>query len=303
MTRRLADLAAAARRLATGDLSASVPVTSRDEIGELAGVFNEMGPQLNERLRLKEDFRLASGVQKTLLPQSPPVLPGLEMAGAVFFCDETGGDYFDFLSFPGHEEDMCDIVIGDVCGHGVTAALLMAILRGLLRGLGGPETGPAALLTQVNRLFCKDTGLSGSFVTLLHIRVILGNEQSPGRVIWSRAGHDPAMLYDPASDSFSETEAEGVPLGVLSEFAYEENEGPGLLPGQVLVMATDGAWEARNPAGEMFGKERLRQVIRLHADKPMQVLIEAVQDAVTTFLGDGSPEDDVTVVAVKALER
>ncbi|EPR43085.1 serine phosphatase [Desulfovibrio sp. X2] len=299
LTQRLAGLAAAARRLASGDLSAFVPVTSRDEIGELAQTFNEMGPQLDERLRLKQDVRLAREVQETLLPQSPPSLPGLDMAGAVSFCDATGGDYFDFLPYPGGGP--CDVVLADVSGHGVSAALLTAVLRGLLRGRGGPEVSPAALLTRVNRLFSEDTSVSGSFVVMLHVRVEPGGPGRPARLAWCRAGLDPALLYDPAADAFSETLGEGVPLGVLPDHVYAEGEGASLLPGQVLVMATDGVWEARDTAGEMFGKQRLREVVRAHAGESAQDLVAAVHAAVRDFLGEAPQEDDVSVVAVKAL--
>ncbi len=301
VTRPVTALCGAARKLAEGDLTARAPVSGRDELADLAQAFNDMAPQLSERLRLKQDMLLAMEVQQNLLPKAPPHLAGLDIAGATFYCDETGGDYFDYLQFSPQNSHGCDVALGDVTGHGISAALFMATGRALLRGRVGAESGPAALLTLVNSLLCQDTSDSGRFITLFYLRLEAGGLAPAGSLIWSRAGHDPALLYDPATDAFEELMGPGIPLGVMEDFAYTEQHRPGLRPGQVLVIGTDGIWEARNPDDAMYGKKRFREVLRRHASATAEAIIAAVHQDVTDFQAGAPRDDDITLVVVKAL--
>ncbi|MHC1789698.1 SpoIIE family protein phosphatase [Solidesulfovibrio sp.] len=301
VTRPLTGLSTAAARLAEGDLEARVPVLGRDELGLLAESFNTMAPKLAERLRLKQDMLLAKEVQQNLLPKAPPHLPGIDLAGATIFCDETGGDYFDYLSFAPTANGGCDIIVGDATGHGIAAALFMATGRALLRGGQGVGCGPAALLTLANGLLWQDTADSGRFITLYFLRLEGGGLAPRGRLRWSRAGHDPAMLYDPATNSFKELLGPGLPLGVLPDHIYTEQSCPGLTPGQVLLLGTDGIWEARNPADAMYGKERLREVVRRHAAQSAEAIVAAVHADVAAFQAEAPRDDDITLVVVKAV--
>jgi sigma-B regulation protein RsbU (phosphoserine phosphatase) len=301
VTRPVTALCDVAGRLAEGDLAARAPVTGKDELATLAETFNAMAPKLSERLRLKQDMLLAMEVQQNLLPKVPPSLPGLSVAGATFFCDETGGDYFDYLQFTPRDGAGCDVALGDATGHGIAAALFMATGRALLRGGLGGDPGPAALLTLVNGLLCRDTSDSGRFLTLFFLRLEGGGLAPEGRLVWSRAGHDPALLFDPATDVFEELMGPGLPLGVMPEYVYEEQARPGLTPGQVLALGTDGIWEARNPAGEMYGKDRLRDVLRRRAADSAEAIVAAVHQDVTDFQDGSSNDDDLTLVVIKAL--
>jgi sigma-B regulation protein RsbU (phosphoserine phosphatase) len=301
VTRPLTGLTNAATRLAEGDMEARAPAGGRDELGMLAATFNAMAPKLAERLRLKQDMLLAKEVQQNLLPKAPPHLPGLDLAGTTIFCDETGGDYFDYLSFAQAPGGGCDIIVGDATGHGIAAALFMATGRALLRGGQGVGCGPAALLTLANTLLWQDTADSGRFITLYFLRLEDGGLAPGGRLVWSRAGHDPAMLYDPATDCFVELLGPGLPLGVLPDHVYSEQSCPGLRPGQVLLLGTDGIWEARNLTDEMYGKDRLREVVRRHAGGTAADLVAAVHADVAAFQAGSPRDDDITVVALKAL--
>ncbi|KHK02741.1 SpoIIE family protein phosphatase [Desulfovibrio sp. TomC] len=300
VTRPLTGLSAAAARLAEGDFEARAPVTGQDELGLLAQTFNTMAPKLAERLRLKQDMQLAKEVQQNLLPKAPPHLPGLDLAGATIFCDETGGDYFDYLSFAPAPDGGCDIIVGDATGHGIAAALFMATGRALLRGGQGAGSGPAALLTLANVLLWQDTADSGRFITLYFLRLEGGGLAPKGRLVWSRAGHDPAMVYDPATDSFVELLGPGLPLGVLPDYSYEEQSCPGLSPGQLLLLGTDGIWEARNPADAMYGKDRFREVVRRHANLSAEAIVAAVHADVAAFQESAPRDDDITLVVLKA---
>jgi sigma-B regulation protein RsbU (phosphoserine phosphatase) len=301
VTRPLTGLTVAAGKLAEGDLDARAPVGGRDELGQLAAAFNAMAPKLAERMRLKQDMLLAKEVQQNLLPKAPPHLPGLDMAGATIFCDETGGDYFDYLGFAEAPHGGCDVIVGDATGHGIAAALFMATGRALLRGGQGLGCGPAALLTLANALLWQDTADSGRFITLYFLRLEGGGLAPYGRLTWARAGHDPAMLYDPARDDFVELLGQGLPLGVLPDHVYAEQSCPGLTPGQVLLLGTDGIWEARDAGDAMYGKDRLREVIRRHAGGTAAELVAAVHADVAAFQAGAPRDDDITVVAIKAL--
>lgn len=296
VTRPVKELAEAARRLAGGDFSVRVAPRGQDELGELARSFNDMAPQLLERVKLKNDMTLAMEVQQNLLPGRPPALPGLDIAAMSLYCDETGGDYFDFLEFNQDDASHADIVVGDVTGHGVSAALFMATGRALLRGRAMDQPGPGALLTEVNGLLCQDTHLTGRFITLFFLRL----DRTAGELVWCRAGHDPGLLYDPAADGFEQLMGNGIPLGAFADWTYTEERRPWLTPGQVLVLYTDGIHEARNRSDVMYGKERMEAVVRREAGGAASAVINALVADLREFKAGLPLEDDVTLVVIKA---
>jgi len=299
VTKPVRELAEAARKLASGDFSARVTPYGRDELAEMAASFNDMAPQLVERMKLKNDMALAMEVQQHLLPGRPPAMEGMDIAALSLYCDETGGDYFDFLEFAQDDASHADIVIGDVTGHGVSAALFMATGRALLRGRAVGQPGPGALLTEVNDLLCQDTHLTGRFITLFFLRL----DRAAKEMVWCRAGHDPGMLYDPAADAFALLQGSGIPLGAVPDWSYEEMRRPWLVPGQVLVLFTDGIHEARNPADDMYGKERMEAVIRREAAGPASAIVNALVADLKEFKAGLPLEDDVTLVVIKATDE
>jgi phosphoserine phosphatase RsbU/P len=299
VTRPVQELAAAARKLASGDFSAAVPPGGNDEFGELARSFNDIAPQLSERMKLKNDMTLAMEVQQNLLPGRPPAMEGMDISALSLYCDDTGGDYFDFLEFAQDDAAHADIVVGDVTGHGVSAALFMATGRALLRGRAMDQPGPGALLTEVNTLLCQDTHLSGRFITLFFLRL----DRAANELVWCRAGHDPGMLYDPATDTFEQLMGNGIPLGAVADWTYEEQRRAWLQPGQVLVVYTDGIHEARNDHDEMYGKDRMAEVVRREASRPASAIVNALVADLREFKGGLHLEDDVTLVVIKATEK
>lgn len=296
IARPVMELAAAARKLASGDFSTRVKPCGRDEIGELANSFNDMAPQLLERVKLKNDMALAMEVQQNLLPGRPPTVDGLDVAALSLYCDETGGDYFDFLEFSQDDAAHADVVVGDVTGHGVSAALFMATGRALLRGRAMDRPGPGALLTEVNNLLCQDTHMTGRFITLFFLRLDLAAKE----ILWCRAGHDPGLLYDPATDAFDQLMGSGIPLGAMAEWDYEEQRRAWFRPGQVLVLYTDGIHEARGATDGMYGKERMEEIIRREAAGPASAIVNALVADLREFKAGAHLEDDVTLVVIKA---
>jgi sigma-B regulation protein RsbU (phosphoserine phosphatase) len=279
-------------RVSQGDLTRSVPVATNDEFGVIAGHTNTMIERLRHRLELITALKLAEEVQQNLLPQEPPSLPGLDIAGTSIYCDETGGDYFDYLKLP---DGRLGVVVADASGHGVGAALLMTTARALLRQRVAMTGDLAHIVSDVNQELFRDVQESGRFITMFLLEI----DPAAKTLRWVRGGHDPAILYDAAADTFSELAGEGMALGVKKNFPFQEFTRDGWTPGSVIIVGTDGIRETHNEENEMFGLDRLREVIRKHAAEPAEKIQEGVIDSLRIFQGEAPQEDDITLVVVK----
>jgi predicted ATPase/serine phosphatase RsbU (regulator of sigma subunit) len=236
-------------------------------------------------------LNLAQEVQQNLLPQRPPRLESIDVAGRSLYCDETGGDYFDFFEL---SDNRMGVVVGDVTGHGVSAALLMASVRGFLRARATQSESAADIISGVNRLTSVDTAETGQFMTLFYLVLELQSR----RINWVRAGHDPGLLYCPAADRFEELSGTGLALGVDKDWEFE-GYSRFVKPGQIVLLTTDGIFEAHNPAGEMFGKARFKEIVRQNYGLEAEGLRKAIFQAVTEFRGAEPQEDDITLVILK----
>jgi sigma-B regulation protein RsbU (phosphoserine phosphatase) len=281
-------------RVTQGDLSKLVPVATNDEFGVIAGHTNLMIHGLRHRLKMITALKLAEELQQHFLPQKPPDHPGLEVSGTSVYCDETGGDYYDYLKLP---NGRLGVVVADSADHGVGSALHMTTARAFLLFGAREYSGPANLLTDVNRFLTRDSVETGRFMTLFFLEI-----DSRAKILrWVRAGHDPALLYDPGKDSFSELDGEGMALGVVEDFHFQEYTHDGWAAGSVVVVGTDGVYEASNGERQMFGRERLRELIRQHAAESAEAIQRVIIDTLRTFRGDAPQEDDITLVVVKLL--
>lgn len=278
-----------------GNFDDQVPVTSNDEIGYTGDVINQMTEGLKERERLRLSMLLAREVQQNLLPGRPPDIKGLDLAGASQYCDETGGDYYDFMALAGDSCYQVGVVIGDVAGHGVSSALLMASTRAFLRQRASLAGGLDAIVSDVNCQLSMDVAASGQFMTLFMLLI----DPDRGRIEWVRAGHDPAILYDPAGDRFDELTGTGLPLGIDATGAYAVQRREDLVDGTIVFLGTDGIWETFNTRGEMFGKERLFSIIRANARNSAEAIQTRILAAWQDFRGTTTLEDDATLVIVK----
>ncbi|MEM8757098.1 MAG: SpoIIE family protein phosphatase [Planctomycetota bacterium] len=304
ITKPIRELATTAQRISEGDLEATADVRSGDEIGTLAESFNGMVPKLKDRLRVLESLALASEVQQHLLPKAPPSIEGLEIAARSVYCDETGGDYHDFYTLDKYgaapaagPATRCGVVVGDVTGHGIASALLMTTARALLR-IGVTESaGPADALTRVNRHLENDSK-SGRFMTLFYLVI----DTAARRCTWASAGHDAAIVYHSGEQRFSEFEGADIPLGIDGSWAFTERSAD-LPDGSVIVIGTDGIWEARNGDGDMFGKDRLRAVVAERSGEPAAAIADAVLGVLAEFRGGAHQADDITLMVIKTAER
>ncbi len=244
-----------------------------------------------QRDRLQQSLNLAKEVQQSLLPKENPRIPHLDIAGKSVYCDETGGDYYDFLDLG---KEKIGIIVGDVSGHGIQSALLMTTVRGSLRQRILKPDSLAMMISDLNRQFYTDVEISCDFMTLFICEIDTRN-----RILrWVRAGHDPATVYDIASDTFLELGGKGSPLGVEKDTQYEENSGK-IESHQILVIGTDGIWESPDPDGKRFGHDKFKDIIRSSADLPAKRIAEKVIKSVQRFSHPLKSEDDITLVVVK----
>ena len=293
ITARIGEISSAANDLARGRFGSPLPVISNDEVGELAESFNAMTSQLRQRLALQEAIGLAREVQQNLLPQEDYISDYLEVSGVSLYCDETGGDYFDIV--PKESDGRVDIIVGDVVGHGVGAALLMTTVRALIRSRLLTDNSLATALNRVNRILCRDTERSGNFVTLFCLEVDYSN-RSLG---WVRCGHDPAVVFCPGTDMFHELKGEGIAMGVDPDLDYTYNEIPFPCEPQVILIASDGAWEVENEAGEQFGRERMNCLLAKASEGSPSEILQFIVREIKNFAGTRPRQDDITLAVVK----
>jgi sigma-B regulation protein RsbU (phosphoserine phosphatase) len=282
-------------RVEKGDLTATVTVKSNDELGALGENFNQMTEGLKDRYRLRQSLDLAKEVQQNLLPAKNPQFPGLDITGKSIYCDETGGDYYDFFDTAGTNEKKYGVVIGDVSEHGIPSALLMASARAFMRQRTALSGSIAEMVGDVNRQLTRDVEDTGRFITLFYLQIDMNNRS----LSWVRAGHEPAMLYDPKSDRFEELSGRGIALGVDASWQYTEKSRPDLAAGQIILLSTDGIWEARNQKGEMFGRQAIYQTIRQNSHLPAAKIQDAILKALHQFQQGVAPADDITLVIIK----
>jgi len=272
-------------------------VVSHEDITALKLAEESLRKREKERDRLRHSLELAKEVQQKLLPKSNPRIAGLEVAGKSIYCDETGGDYYDFIELRGDANEKLGVVVGDVAGHGISSALLMATVRSALRQRLALPGSIAQIMADVNRQLVVDFADSGQFVTLFYLAV-----DPIGQVLeWVRAGHEPAIFYDPETNAFLELAGSGMALGVDKHCRYEENRMEGFHRGGIIVMGTDGVWEARNEKGQMFGRTAIYDVIRDNSAAGAGGIMEAILSRIKKFRKTEQPEDDVTLVVVKKM--
>lgn len=299
LTRPIRKLASAAGDLARGNYDAKVDIRTGDELQDLAAAFNDMGPKLAEREKMKRSLELARQVQQHLLPGQAPKLPGFDIAGLNIPCDETGGDYYDFIELADLGPGKVAVALGDVTGHGIGAALLMASARSALRSQV-PNHGEAldALFERVNASLVRDTS-EGRFMTLFYGLL----DAEPRTLRWASGGHDPAIWLRKANGTIEElTNPAGIPLGILEDAPFGQAGPIEMASGDIIVVGTDGIWEAADSSGKLFGKVRLREVLSGKAGDGAEEICQAVVEAVKKFRADRPQIDDITLVVIKATE-
>lgn len=252
----------------------------------------ELHEQLIEKKRLQGQLETARQVQLELLPPTDPALAGFDISAYNFPSDEVSGDYYDWVRI---YEDQIAVVIADVSGKGVPAAILMAFLRASLRAASHIGYATHISMAKVNYLLWESIERN-QFVTAIYGILDASNKT----LSYSNAGHNPPLLIRATGEVGFLDQGEQ-PLGMFQSTRYHENHVV-LGPGDVFVLYTDGATEAASPTGEEFGRERLAEAVTRSIDKPAREMIASIQMSVLEWTASAGAEDDVTFFVIKALD-
>jgi serine phosphatase RsbU (regulator of sigma subunit) len=248
--------------------------------------------QAEKALRETNDqIRAAREIQQRLFPASSPCLPGLDIAGASFPAEATGGDYFDYIPLP---DGSLGVAISDVTGHGFGPALVMASTRAYLRALMQTHTDVATVLRLANRVLVSDVG-NDRFVTLLLARL----DPATRTLSYANAGHPAGYVLDALGLVKRPLGSTAIPLGIQPEGDFPAGDPVQLVPGDLLVLLTDGVVETRAPDNSAFGTQRVFDVCRLYRHDPAHLIVTNLYYAVRAFAQNAPQVDDITVVVIK----
>ena len=295
LTRNLSRLSDGVNRIAQGDYRTRVEVSSKDEIGRLAGAFNRMAADVErhqrsavEQERLRGELALGRQIQHDMLPQGPLRLGLTEIRGVSVPAREVGGDFLNYFQTPGGK---IALVVGDVSGKGVGAALLMANLQASLRTRLALGQDLAVLARQLDTDIEAST--PGSVYSTLFVALL---DPETRELEYVNAGHNPQFVLR-ASDGLERMESTGLPIGLLAGRGYGERR-VALAPGDVIFFYTDGCVEAENAAGEMFGAARLEELLSSRPIGSTHDILARVEHAVMEFRAGREAFDDATMMVV-----
>ena len=307
ITSSIHELFMGTERVRHGDFAHRIEVQSNDQLGELAGSFNQMTGSIEgllqtaaEKKRLEEELRIARAIQMSLLPRGPLDVPGLGITALCVPAREVGGDYYDFFHLSG---DRLGILIADVSGKGTSAALYMAELKGLVLALSQRYDSPRELLIEVNRIISEHLD-SRSFITITYAVIDL----HAGVMTFCRAGHTPLIFLPGPSSTLPSVRVlvpNGMVLGLRIEGAADkfsellEEERVDLSAGDVIVLYTDGITEAMNVESDLFGDTRLSRIVEEHGHLDSGELRERIMREIEAFVGVADQHDDMTMILLK----
>ncbi len=287
------------RALGEQRLEYRIPIHGDDELWDAASAFNRMAEGLErarevqkERDRLESELDLARRIQQRLLPAAPPQVPGLEVAGHSEPAREVGGDYYDHIPLG---DGRVLLVIADVSGKGVPAALLMSAFRASLMSQDVDRSQPDEVAGRLNAFLHRSVD-PGKFVTAF-VGFLDGRT---GRFVYANAGHNPPALVR-ADGTVEWLATGGLILGILPESRFESGEAT-LAPGDLLVLYTDGVTEGADAATEQFGEDRLVQALLRRRGESCDAIANGVVREVRAFEGETGPADDITMLVARRSE-
>ncbi|HZB25053.1 MAG TPA: SpoIIE family protein phosphatase [Vicinamibacterales bacterium] len=307
ITSSIHELSMGTDRVRQGDFTHRIRIQARDQLGELAGSFNQMTASIEnllltaaEKKRLEEELRIARQIQMSLLPRGTLDIPGLAVTALCVPAREVGGDYYDFFRLP---QNRLGILIADVSGKGTSAALYMAELKGLVLSLSQIYFSPRQLLIEVNRIISENLD-SRSFITMTYAVLDLAR----GEMTYARAGHTPmihfaAGMVPPAAARV--LTPSGMVVGLRIDGAAEkfeallEEDTIELGLGDVIVLYTDGITEAMNLESDLFGDARLSSIVEEHGHLESGELRERILREIEAFVGGADQHDDMTMILLK----
>jgi sigma-B regulation protein RsbU (phosphoserine phosphatase) len=243
-----------------------------------------------ERRRLEEELELSAIVQRALLPQTPPRIPGVDLAAFSRPAEIIGGDYFDFFHF---RDGTHGLVIADIPGHGVSAGMLMSSLQTAIRTMAPETDAPSEILERINRFYIHNINFT-TFVTVFLARF----DPLTRSLTYASAGHNPPLIVRGQGGDIAWLKPTAPAIGLSEEF-HPRMELVTLERGDVLFLYTDGVTEAFNPALEPFGTLRLAELLGKNADLNATDIIQAVRQGLEAFGNGRALEDDTTFITLK----
>lgn len=272
---------------------------NEDDIHFLQGLANVLAAALERKRAEKqiqandEELRLARAIQRKLFPSDPPRLIGLEIAGAAYPAHATGGDYYDFITLA---DGSVAVVIGDVSGHGLGPAMLMAEARAYLRAFARTHNDPSEILTLTNCVLAEDIE-EDRFVTLFLAKI----DPRARRLVYASAGHLAGYVLGPAGAVKRVLSSTGPPLGIVTDVDFPAGAELTLSSGDLVVLLTDGIVDSRSPDGALFEAGRALDTARLYRHDPPQRIVENLYHAARGFAYHEPQQDDITAVVIKAV--
>ena len=242
---------------------------------------------------LQGELRIAREIQQSLFPKQKLKIPGFEVIGWCKPATETGGDYYDWCQLPSKDGF---VMLGDATGHGLGPALLIASCRAYVRADLPQDRDIAGFMNRLNTRVASDTDGS-RLVTFVGTLL----DEQTGQVKLVSAGHCPALLARAATGTVEQIKAHGVPLGVMSEFKFQDPMPIQLQPGDLLLVYTDGITEAKDSGGNMFGIERLGQAVVRHVKLEGQAFVDALYCEAMAFSNNAPLQDDLTLLSIRRL--
>ena len=245
-----------------------------------------------KRQQMEKEIQLARSIQQSLLPEELPIIDDIKFAAMSEPAKQVGGDYYDYVRF---DEDRIGIVIADVAGKGIPAALMMTTLRAFLKAYTEEFHTPLETVNFLNKQITRDIA-DDRFITLFYLVI----ERKKRKIIFCNAGHDPMIIYHPSKDIFNEVDTDGMPLGIFESNKFEEKE-LNVDKGDIVIIYTDGVIEAKNTKREEFGFDKLKDIIRKNAHLlPEEIKIKVLSEVME--FAKGMPQhDDITIVIMKFL--
>jgi serine phosphatase RsbU (regulator of sigma subunit) len=287
------------RTVGEGNLEHQIPISTKDEIGLLTFEFNQMTRQLKaaqeeiiKKKVLEEQFSIAEGIQRSLIPSPSMKLKDLSIQGYYKAALGVGGDYFDYFEI---DEEHMAVILSDVAGKGIPAALMMVNIRTVYRTyIKQKDITPVEIVSIVNNVLAEDLS-SDMFATLFFY---IYNRKTRD-LLFCNAGHGPLTYYSVREKQVKTVDSRTMPVGIMPDNPQYTNQETRLEPGDIAIVFTDGISEAMNTEREEFGEDRLYSIVAENADKSAEEINRAVIDALDEFVGEAPQHDDISLIIMK----
>ncbi len=304
LTRPIRRVVKGMETVGSGDLEHTLERFTETEFDRISWIFNkmtgslkrmmrELGETVRENERVRRELEIATEIQKSIFPEHPPGVEGLEIEAKSVPAKEVGGDYYDF--FPVSSGEQMGFIIADASGKGLPGTLYMTRSRSVFRVVSSEEVHPGKILSRSNSYIAADASSGkGMFITVLYMLY----DKEKKQMTCANAGHYPPLWFRAKEKVFFEVTASGIPVGILSGQTYEE-ETVQLAPQDLLVMYTDGVIEAKGTHGEMFGVERLKRLVEANSSLSAHDLFVKIEAGIKAFIGEAPPFDDLTLMVIR----